>query len=488
MAAARRGTKGKEKVGPKGESTTTTKGAAAPAPPVAVLDEFEDDDEIDDDGFDDGEGEEDEDDGLGDGDELDDAFEDDAPISPIDEIDYRLRQALEAGQGSPWRICVRQLRRPGQPGANLRPVKGYLDLAALSSAGSLVEAVRRKVGEPGEYVVQLEDPVNKKRARWTRYVTIQPSEGTQEVKEVEVARDRTIARKKLLEAEAELAQAEQALVNARNGGGSNDRMAAVLEAVDARLQRLEEKRSGDGPPAWVSTVLASPLVAKVLGRLLAPPQSASSALAEIVPLMNTVMQASAQAQLESVKGENKRTDVLLDHALQVLAAREGIQPEEDDSVLGIASKVLEMMRPQLPPAAPPAPAAPTAAPAPVVPREPRRPPTPFSKFVSGALALAQQGMEPEDAVSKILDRWERVPRAQKRLFLSGNMQAVDRVIGTLPADLKGRLTAFVQGGGQTWVLGLWDVLRELEAAPDPDDGEGEAPVPEKESPVTSAAG
>ncbi|MFG0319312.1 MAG: hypothetical protein ACF8XB_18725 [Planctomycetota bacterium JB042] len=474
MAAARARPKndGKKQVNGNAKGTAT-----------AVREDDFGDDEL---GGDDELEEEEFDDGLGDP-ELDDAFDPDAPISPIDEVEYRVRRALEAGQGSPYRLCIRALRKPGTPGANLQPVKGYLGLEELTAAGgSLAEAVRRRVESPGEYVVHLSNAAGKKTGDWERFVTVKPDEQPAEVRDVEVARLRTIARRKLLEEEAEMVKAESALQRARNGAGSEDRFLAVLDAVEARLRRLEERRADGGTPPWLPVVLASPLIAKLAERMLRP-QSPTQVIAEIAPLMQTVMTATTQAQLEQVKSENKRTDVLLDHALQMLAAQAGVPPEEDDSVLGLASKVVDMLRPGGGSA--PAPAAPVAPPAPA-PAHPTaagarsRPQTPFARFVSGALTLAGRGVPPEKTVERLLERWEAVPQIHKAAFLDPTK--MDRVVSTLPDELQMQLHRFMQAGGQPWVLEVWRLLRELESPDDERDlGDPDEPGDSEETSTES---
>lgn len=440
----------------------------AAAPP----DEDEDDEdiEIDEDDLEEGEFDEDELD-EDDVDELEEALGDpNAPIAPIEELELAIRRAIAGGKAAPFRICVRRLREGTDARRHLQPVAGWLTLEAYAAAGaSLLEAVRRMVqGEPGSYVISLVDPLTKRRTPHTPVtVTVKAEQPPVEVAALNAEVDRVKARKRLVDAQVELEEAATA--------GARGALLAEIRALGERMERIEHSAPASQKPAWLESLMPVLSIAlpPLLKRLFAPPPSPTEIIGQITPIMGAVMQATTSAQLERAKGEERRTDRMLEHAFELLAKQQGIKldddGEDDDSIAGLARTVLEMIRPKAAPERAPVPAA-------VAPRQIHAPQThpEWTRFVRGALSCAQNGLSPEVAAKRLEERWETVPQETRDQFLSTVDADQMRAVGLLPPLVRAGLQQLTKKpGGTAWIQGFWVAMRRVEGLDGPLEAEAE---------------
>lgn len=393
-------------------------------------------DDFDDDDLDDDELDEDADDDLENG-EFDD-----------DEFEAQLRRVTRAASGSPFKIRVRRLVSRGEKGGKLQPIRATLSAEDVAAAGGLKAAVARAVaGEPGSYVAEFVDPVANKALPGRRFITLADPAPSHDVLEIEGQTQKLKAKKKLVEAEIEL----EDLLRGRGKNGDDVVARAILQ-LEKRLARIEDGGSGN---KWMPVLLA--LAPKLIDRLFQPP---TAMLAHLGPAMGEAVSAAMQMRLGEQRAEQRRGDLVLEKALDMIAAQAGVEPEKDDSPLGMVKELVGLFRAR------------SAAAPPVADREsgdvpPRRESaperlTPFARFIDHSLRCAGR-IAAEDAAERLAELWLAIPDAQRSAFLGDDQRVIGRLFLRCPAPMRQAVArAWSQQKVRTWFEELRAALGVLE--------------------------
>ena len=384
------------------------------------------------------------DDGLGTPDldpdeiEIDDPINDEnAPIAPAEEIDLHLRALAESGKGAPFRICVRALSRE----SGLRPVRGYLSVEDVAKHGGLRAAVAALVDHrPGQYVVSFVDPSGRNRVEPDRTIKLDEPPGSDDVRSLEQQIQRTRRMRELAEAKRELEDVERS--------GKIDPVVAELRAVRRELAALKQTQAepaAAAQPWWKDLAIAAlPIVLK---RLLTPPPAPD--INTFAPIMQKAVEIGLQTRAADERALREREDRVLDMVMAQARAKAGLPDEpaeEDNSLMGLAGKFLEMFRSQREAAAaPPVQDGPGVVPAAA--RAPGGPPSPFVRFVAKLLRCFSTKTSPVAAAAALQPIFAQLPQPEKVAITSNDNESLGMMMQQLPPHLYAQLGAAMQAPG-----------------------------------------
>ena len=375
----------------------------------------------------------------------DDIFSTDPDAEPNPEVEQWIKTAQTHGAGAPVRIEIRKLVGGDEHKRGLRPMRGYIDLHDITSAGSLERAVAIKVNHaPGTYVVQFVDPIGKRRIGEARYVKVLGAESNADVRSL----DEAILKTKKL---AELATAQTELETIKGGGRGTEALEQMVRNLAAQVSRLTERAAQ--PPTPAPTLLdrilpiLAPVIPKLLERILSPPAPAS------LDMMKDVISASVKFSLEasaaSQASVRERENMVFEQMLSMMRKQSGL-PEaesEDDSMVGLASKVIDLLA-----ASKAQPVAQVAAdtPARSAPTMPK-PVTPFVLFARKLVGAAQRSMAPLAAAASAVAEWRGLTEPARIALVRGDQTTLEELFGQLPDDLYAGVTQALQNDGfRSW--------------------------------------